>query len=71
MTQSSTNEQEISFRNISKTEAKNEIQQYINKHPHGSLTSEIIEALRINPLVAVDILEEMKQEGSAFSKAVE
>jgi hypothetical protein len=71
LAESRINEQEISFRNINKREAKNEIQEYINKHPQGSLTSEIIEALRINPLIAEDILEEMKQEGSTFSKLVE
>jgi hypothetical protein len=71
MIQSRTNEQEISFRNINKTEAKKEIQNYINEHPEGSLTSKIIETLRIDPLLTSNILEEMRQEGLTFSKPVE
>jgi hypothetical protein len=63
-------DQEITFRSIGKDEAKNQIREYITQHP-GSLTSEIIEALRIDPLTTVDILEELKHEGLVLSQAVE
>jgi len=68
---SNSHKNEINFRSIDKADAKKEIQNYINKHPEGSLTSKIIETLRIDPLLTSDILEEMKQEGLTFSKPVE
>ncbi|HEY7078563.1 MAG TPA: hypothetical protein VH500_02610 [Nitrososphaeraceae archaeon] len=64
-------EPEIRFRHIDKADAKKEIQDYLNKHPQGSRTSKIIETLRIDPLLTSDILEELKQEGAAFSKPIE
>lgn len=63
-------DQEITFRSISKDDAKNQIRQYIIQHP-GSLTSEIIEALRIDPITTADTLHELKDEGLVLSKAVE
>jgi ribosomal protein S25 len=61
---------ELTFRyNIKKSTAKKEIQDYIHKHP-WSLTSEIIENLRIEPPMAVKILKELKNEGLAVSKPV-
>jgi hypothetical protein len=63
-------DQEITFRSISKDEAKDQIRQYITQHP-GSLTSEIIEALRIDPITTVDTLRELKHEGLVLSQAVE
>lgn len=64
-------DQEITFNPISKDEAKNKIKQYIIQHPEGSLTSEIIEALRIDPVTTVDTLQELKREGLVLSQAVE
>jgi hypothetical protein len=63
-------DQEITFRSISKDEAKNEIRQYVIKHP-GSLTSEIIEALRIDPITTADSLEELKHEGLVLNQPIE
>jgi hypothetical protein len=63
-------DQEIKFRLISKDEAKNQIREYITQHP-GSLTSEVIEALRIDPITTADTLEELKREGLVLSQAVE
>jgi DNA-binding MarR family transcriptional regulator len=60
----------MTFRyNIEKSTAKREIQDYIDKHP-WSLTSEIIENLRIEPPMAVRVLKELKKEGLAVSKPV-
>ena len=60
----------ITFRyNIEESTAKKEIQDYIHKHP-WSLTSEIIENLRIEPPMAVKVLKELKNEGLAVSKPV-
>jgi hypothetical protein len=61
----------ITFRDIDKAEAKKEIQNYLNEHPEGSLTSRIIESLRIDPLLTSNILEELKHEGLALSKSIE
>ena len=63
-------DQEITFRFIGKDEAKNQIREYIAQHP-GSLTSEIIEALKIDPITTADTLEELKREGLVLSQAVE
>ena len=49
--------------------AKREIQNFVNKHP-WSLTSEIIEQLRIEPPLAIKVLKELKKEGLAVSKPV-
>ena len=60
----------ITFRyNIEKSIAKREIQDFVNKHP-WSLTSEIIEQLRIEPPLAIKVLKELKKEGLAVSKPV-
>jgi hypothetical protein len=64
-------EPEIRLRRIDKADAKKEIQDYINRHPNGSRTSKIIETLRIDPILTSDILEELRQEGSAFSRPIE
>jgi Mn-dependent DtxR family transcriptional regulator len=61
----------IRFRyDIDKATAKSEIQEFINKYP-GSLTSEIIEKLRIEPPFAVDVLRELKNEGLPVSQPVD
>jgi hypothetical protein len=60
----------ITFRyNIEKSTAKREIQDFVNKHP-WSLTSEIIEQLRIEPPLTIKVLKELKKEGLAVSKPV-
>jgi CDP-glycerol glycerophosphotransferase (TagB/SpsB family) len=60
----------ITFRyNIEKSIAKSEIQNFVNKHP-WSLTSEIIEQLRIEPPLAINVLKELKKEGLTVSKPV-
>lgn len=63
--------QEITFRSISKNDAKDQIRRYITQHPQGSLTSEIIETLRIDPITTVDTLEELKQEGLVLNQPIE
>jgi len=63
--------QEITFRSISKDDAKDQIKRYINQHPNGSLTSQIIEALRIDPITVVDTLEDLKREGLVLNQAIE
>jgi hypothetical protein len=63
--------QEITFKSISKDDAKDQIRRYITQHPEGSLTSQIIEALRIDPITTVDTLEELKHEGLVLNQAIE
>jgi Mn-dependent DtxR family transcriptional regulator len=61
----------ITFRyNIEKSTAKNEIQDYINNNP-GALTSDVIEKLRIEPPLAVEIIQELKNEGLIVSQPLE
>lgn len=63
-------DREIIFKPINRDEAKGRIRRYVTRHP-GSLTSEIIESLAIDPIMLVDILEELKSEGLVLSQAVE
>lgn len=53
-----------------RTSAKKEIIEYINKNP-GCMTSAIIEHTRVEPLLAMEILKELKQENTVLSQPIE
>ncbi len=52
----------LEFRKISKDAAKELIRDYVLKNP-GCLTSEIIENLKLDPELVVQILKELEEEG--------
>jgi len=56
------------FRRITIEQAKKEIQEYIDKHNDGSFTSEIIEALLIEPAIVIDALLELKRDGKTLDQ---
>jgi len=62
-------EEVIELRSISKEEAKAEIKEYVFKHP-GCLTSKIVEDLKLDPVLVVEILEELKREGALEGKEI-
>lgn len=63
-------EEEITLTRLDREEAKIAINEYIKTHP-GCKTSNIIEDLKLDPLETLEILKELKKEGSVQSKAVE
>jgi Mn-dependent DtxR family transcriptional regulator len=66
----STNSGVIHLRRMRKGMAKQLIHEFITRNP-GSMTSEIIERLRIDPVLAVQTLKELKQDDSVISKPLE
>jgi hypothetical protein len=64
---SPTNSRVIHLRKMRKDTAKQLIREFINQNP-GSLTSEIIEGLRIDPVLAIETLKELKQDDSVSSR---
>jgi predicted transcriptional regulator len=64
---SPTNSGVIHLRKIRKDTAKQLIHEFIIRNP-GSMTSEIIERLRIDPVLAVETLKELKQNDSVLSR---
>jgi len=57
----------IEFKVLPREEAVKLIEDYIEKHP-GCLTSEIIEALQLDPSLVVDILRELEEKGEVESR---
>ena len=60
----------IEFKVLPREEAVKLIEDYIEKHP-GCLTSEIIEALQLDPSLVVDILRELEEKGEVESREPE
>lgn len=60
----------IEFKVLPRKEAVKLIEDYIEKHP-GCLTSEIIEALQLDPSLVVDILRELEEKGEVESREPE
>lgn len=57
-----TSEEIIEFRKVSKEEARLMVKNYVINHP-GCLTSEIIQDLKIDPELVVEILNELVNKG--------
>lgn len=60
---------EVYFSVISRESAKSRIIEYINNNP-GCMTSAIIEETKLDPLLTMEILKELKQENSVLSKSI-
>ncbi|MFZ0512238.1 MAG: hypothetical protein WAM14_11580 [Candidatus Nitrosopolaris sp.] len=61
---------EIILKRFDRDTAKKQIYDLINRNPK-SRTSAIIERLRINPIQATEILEELESEGFVLSNNIE
>jgi hypothetical protein len=61
---------ELVLQDIDKESAKKEIIQFIESH-EGCLPSEIIEELKIDPNLVIEILKELKEQNLLESKAIE
>jgi len=61
---------EVEFRRIPKDEAKKLIKEYIKNNP-GCFTSEIIEALHLDPKLVIEILHELEEKGEVLSREPE
>ena len=59
----------VSYHTLEPNEAKTKVQEYINKYP-GARTSKIIESLKINPIQVSDILDELEEEHSIYSREI-
>lgn len=59
----------IEFRTVPNDEAKNLVLSYVDSHPNAR-TSEIIEALKLDPDLAVTVLDELSKEGKLESQDV-
>ncbi len=57
-------------RDIDKVTAKREIEEYIDTHPRCR-TGHIIDDLQLDPEIVMEILKELKEEGSIQSKQIE
>ncbi len=62
-------EKEIEFRVISENEAKKVIERYTSEHP-GCTTSEIIENLKLDPALVVEVLNLLEEEGKVRGEEV-
>jgi predicted transcriptional regulator len=60
----------MKFRLISKEEALNEVMRYIRSHP-GCFTSEIIQELRLGPILVVEALEKLEGQGKVRGEEME
>lgn len=61
---------EIYFVRGDRESAKTKIIEYVKKYP-GCMTSDIIEQTRIDPILTMEILKELKKENSVMSKPIE
>ena len=60
----------VEFKIIPESEAKGVIEGYVRAHP-GCITSEIIENLRLDPALVVEVLNSLEEEGKVKSEEVE
>jgi hypothetical protein len=54
--------EELVFRSVGEEEAKREIENFVRKKP-GSLTSDIVQELQIEPEIVIRILNQLNKEG--------
>jgi hypothetical protein len=59
----------LEIRNVSPADAKEEVRQYVKSNP-GSLTSQIVENLRIDPRIVAAVLDELEQAGELEGRNV-
>ena len=61
---------EVEFKIIPESEAKGVIEEYVRAHT-GCITGEIIENLRLDPALVVEVLNSLEEEGKVKSEEVE